>query len=151
VPVNTNSGDANSFPFRAVLGFEGSPPSNVFNLNCAAWTTVDALNYGGVPLDLFVFQVDGDGVVTGLSLPGFANYAWKGRLMSISSNIHSVGFPSTSRTAYVCSFLSIFLSSCRIMALPDALFKYRQTFKLFWYLIFTQSLRYTIIRRSTVN
>jgi hypothetical protein len=89
VPVNTNSGDANSFPFRAVLGFEGSPPSNVFNLNCATWTTVDALNYGGVPLDLFVFQVDGDGVMTGLSLPGFANYAWKGRLMSISSNIHS--------------------------------------------------------------
>jgi hypothetical protein len=69
VPVNTDSGDATSSPFRAVLGFESPAPSNVFNLNCATWTTVDALNYGGVPLDLFVFQVDGDGVVTGLSLP----------------------------------------------------------------------------------
>jgi hypothetical protein len=69
VLVNTNSGDATSLPFRAVWGFEGSPPSNVFNLNCATWTTVDALNYGGVPLDLLVFEVNGSGVVTGLSLP----------------------------------------------------------------------------------
>jgi hypothetical protein len=69
MPVNTNYGDLASLPFRAVLGFGGPAPSNVFNLNCATWTTVDALNYGGVPLDLFVFQVDGGGAVTGLSLP----------------------------------------------------------------------------------
>jgi len=73
MPSNTDSFDANAntmrMPFRVVLGFEGAAPSNVFNLNCATWTTVDALNYGGVPLDQFMFLVDGDGDVTGLSLP----------------------------------------------------------------------------------
>lgn len=73
VPVNLQSVDAEtnttSLPFRAVLGFAGLAPSNVFNLNCATWTTIDALNYGGMPLDLFIFQENGEGGVTGLSLP----------------------------------------------------------------------------------
>ena len=73
MPVNLQSVDAEtnitSLPFRAVLGFEEPAPTNVFNLNCATWTTVDALNYGGLPLDLFIFQVNGTGEVTGLSLP----------------------------------------------------------------------------------
>lgn len=73
MPVNLRSVDAEakitSLPFRAVLGFAGPAPSNVFSLNCATWTTVDALNYGGLPIDLFVFQANGSGQVTGLSLP----------------------------------------------------------------------------------
>jgi len=58
-----------SVAFRAVFGFQGTPSGNVFDLNCATWTTVDALAYAGLSIDQFIFQVDGDGKVMGLSLP----------------------------------------------------------------------------------
>ena len=46
--------------FRAVFGLAGTPDaSDTFSLQCASWTTVDALEYAGRPLDGFLFRVEG--------------------------------------------------------------------------------------------
>jgi len=66
--VDTSNGQQ-SLAFRPVLGFDGPVPTNIFNLNCATWTTVDGLDYGGVSLDLFVFTVDEGNQVIEVSIP----------------------------------------------------------------------------------
>jgi hypothetical protein len=55
--------------FRLILGFDGPVPTNIFNLNCATWTTVDGLDYGGVSLDLFTFTVDETDQVVEMGIP----------------------------------------------------------------------------------
>lgn len=64
-----NATGITGMPFVAVLGFSGEKPTNVFDLNCATWTTVDALVYGGEPVDLMVFGVNGTGEVVSVEVP----------------------------------------------------------------------------------
>ena len=60
VPTSLKSVDASnrktSLDFRPVLRLDGSVPTNIFNLKCATWTTVDGLDYGGISLDLLIFE-----------------------------------------------------------------------------------------------
>lgn len=65
---NASSG-LTSRAFRAIFSFDGPVPTNVFDLNCATWTTSDALNYGGLPLDLFVFELNDGGIVQNVNMP----------------------------------------------------------------------------------
>lgn len=67
-PFDASNGET-TMAFRLVLGFDGPAPTNVFNLNCATWTTVDGLDYGGVSLDLLVFTVDEGRQVIKVSIP----------------------------------------------------------------------------------
>lgn len=53
--------------YRAVIeAISSSPPSALFSTNCISWFTVDSLNYGGVGIDEFEFEVK-DGAVVSVS------------------------------------------------------------------------------------
>lgn len=64
VPTDLEDGNGGR-AFRSVFGYQATTASgngSPFDLSCATWTTVDALTYGGVSLDLFVFQTEGESV-----------------------------------------------------------------------------------------
>ncbi len=53
--------------FRAVLGQVGVPVGGTDA--CASWSPVDAVRYGGNPVDLFVFEHGADGRATAVEVP----------------------------------------------------------------------------------
>ena len=64
-PTGLEAGD--SIAWRAIFGLVGKPDAtDIFSLQCASWTTVDALEYGARPLDRFVFRTGNDGKAVAL-------------------------------------------------------------------------------------
>ncbi len=63
-----NLGDGRT-AFRAVFQDEGAFADSG-TPTCISWMDVDQLVYGGVALDLFIFQRDGEGMATGVNIPG---------------------------------------------------------------------------------
>ncbi|GAB1318372.1 Penicillin-binding protein 4 [Madurella fahalii] len=54
----------NRVAFRAVLGALGRPAER-----CISWVALDAIRYGGYPLDLFIFELGAEGMAVAVEVP----------------------------------------------------------------------------------
>jgi hypothetical protein len=70
-PTNLQSPQSyrSSIAFRAVYSSEAPLDLGVFSTNCETWVDVDALTYGSLALDEFVFNLDPDGNAESIEIP----------------------------------------------------------------------------------
>lgn len=55
----------NKVAFRAVFGVRGQPPGE----QCNSWGSLDLVRYGGLPSDLFIFELGKDGKAVAVEVP----------------------------------------------------------------------------------
>ncbi|KAI1357944.1 beta-lactamase/transpeptidase-like protein [Xylaria arbuscula] len=66
--------------FKATFeDLSSAPVSNPYTTDCATWVSLSGIAYGSQPLDLFIFEIDGDGTVVAVE-----NAALRSRLVKIS-------------------------------------------------------------------
>ena len=70
-PTNLHSPQSNgsSIAFRAVYSSEAPLDPGVFSTDCETWADVDALTYGSLALDEFVFNLDSHGNAESIEIP----------------------------------------------------------------------------------